>query len=374
MQEQITESNRIENEMFKANAELKFVGVVGNFGGSVPVFDGQRLRTRLVREELKRRLVDHQVLCVDTGGHLIRQPFKIVSIIRLFCQSDLIFIMPGPRGLMTLLPLFLFLRRALRKKVHYLVVGGWLPDFIASRSLMAKGVGKLDGVHVQSRRMVRQLNKLSVHSVAYLPNFRNFTLSSELRKRETRAPIHLVFLSRIIPEKGLDLAVSAVREINRMRSSKVVLLDIYGPLEKRDRSWFKKLNLENDPAIRYHGPIQHHHVIQVLTFYDALIFPTSYDGEGFPGVIVEGYAAGLTVLASDWRDNSEVVKNDVSGLLFAHYDTEAIRRAIERLLDEPGLLDRLRDGARTEAEHYHVDNVIPKLLADIGLPSELNIN
>ena len=66
--------------------------------------------------------------------------------------------------------------------------------------------------------------------------------------------------------------------------------------------------------------------------------------ENAPFIIREAFAAGLPVVASNLGGMAELVDDGRSGLLFAPGDASDLRRALARLLDEPGLLDRLRAG------------------------------
>jgi glycosyltransferase involved in cell wall biosynthesis len=61
-------------------------------------------------------------------------------------------------------------------------------------------------------------------------------------------------------------------------------------------------------------------------------------------VIREALQHGVPVVASDLGGMAEMVEHETSGLLFPPGDARALQRALRRLIDEPGLLDRLRAG------------------------------
>lgn len=343
------------------------LALIGNLGVAPEVHDGQTVRTRLVRDQLTRRLGAASVDVVNTA-HLQKRPVaSLRQIVDAFRLADVVVVMPGERGLMVLTPLFCTLGRHWRRPIHYLVVGGWLPRYLRNRPLLRGMVATFDGLHVQSHRMVEELTALGFSRVFLLPNFRDFLSPLSAGSDENHSPLRLVFLSRLIPEKGVSLAVDAVRAINAGAESRRVDLDIYGPLRDADRSWFDGLSLREEEGLRYRGPVAAAEVIETLAAYDALLFPTWYSGEGFPGVVVEAYAAGIPVLASDWQDNAEVVANGRTGRVLKCRDGAALQRAVEELLEDPAELRRLKAGARAEAARYHVDQVIPGLLRDLGL-------
>jgi glycosyltransferase involved in cell wall biosynthesis len=61
-------------------------------------------------------------------------------------------------------------------------------------------------------------------------------------------------------------------------------------------------------------------------------------------VIFEAFAAGIPVVATDLGGMSEFVSHERNGLLFGLEDTHDLARQLRRLIEEPGLLGRLRAG------------------------------
>jgi glycosyltransferase involved in cell wall biosynthesis len=126
-----------------------------------------------------------------------------------------------------------------------------------------------------------------------------------------------------------------------------VIIDIYGPLfDDIPVSLF-----DQNPRISFKGPIAHVDVIPTMKQYDAFVFPTHHEGEGYPGVILEAYNAGLPVIASDWRAIPEIV-DEYSGVLVRPKDPGALAQAMQTLADDPELFTRLRHGAREKANQF----------------------
>jgi glycosyltransferase involved in cell wall biosynthesis len=61
-------------------------------------------------------------------------------------------------------------------------------------------------------------------------------------------------------------------------------------------------------------------------------------------VILEAFAAGVPVIATDLGGMSEFVKHEENGLLFELEDVEDLARQLRRLGEEPGLTEKLRAG------------------------------
>ncbi len=109
-----------------------------------------------------------------------------------------------------------------------------------------------------------------------------------------------VFLSRIHPKKNLLLAIKSLSE-----SQGKVWLDVYGPIE--DEEYWEQCQdeikkLPNNIKAEYKGLIRHEKVHDVLSQYDAFLFPTF--SENYGHVISESLIVGTPVIISDqtpWR-------------------------------------------------------------------------
>lgn len=345
------------------------VALVGHVAAGRTGADGQVLRTRVVAEELRRRLGPERVRVVDTGGGLPAMARMAYGLLRarLGC-SDVVF-MPGSRGLRLLLPLYLGWRRRAGIRLHYLVVGGWLPAYLRQRPQDADRLRGCDGIHVQTRRMLGELRTIGLDNVHLLPNFRRFS-TDRPRSGACANPLRLVFLSRIVPEKGAALAVEAVERVNAERGGTVATLDVYGPIGAKAGAWFESLMRSAPPSVRYRGVLAPERVHARLADYDVMLFPTYYSGEGFPGAVLDAMIAGIPVIASDWQDNAEFVEHERNGLLFPDRDVGALVERVRWVLDHPSEVMRMKLEAATRADAYHVDAVFPELLACLGWESQ----
>ena len=95
--------------------------------------------------------------------------------------------------------------------------------------------------------------------------------------------------------------------------------------------------------VRVHGVIPHDQVPAALAAIDVLVVPSIWP-ENAPLVIQEAFIAGKPVVASRIGGIPEMVTDGVSGLLFCPGDAVDLSRSVGRLLNEPGLLERLRGG------------------------------
>src|SRR5438874_9756674 len=84
--------------------------------------------------------------------------------------------------------------------------------------------------------------------------------------------------------------------------------------------------------------------------------------ESFGIALLEAMAAGLPVVASDIHGYKRVVQRNVTGLLVEPRDPDAIAGALERLLCEPALRDRLGQAGAKRAPEYDWSHVTAQLV------------
>jgi phosphatidylinositol alpha-mannosyltransferase len=79
-------------------------------------------------------------------------------------------------------------------------------------------------------------------------------------------------------------------------------------------------------------------------------------------------AAGLPVVASDIHGYKRVVQRNVTGLLVEPRDSDALAGALERLVCEPALRERLGQAGARRAPEYdwsHVAGQLVELYAEV---------
>jgi glycosyltransferase involved in cell wall biosynthesis len=82
----------------------------------------------------------------------------------------------------------------------------------------------------------------------------------------------------------------------------------------------------------------------------ACVVATDGDRDGLPNVIIEAMSCGLPVVTTPVTGIPELVKDNVTGLLIAERDPGGLADAIERLMIDRALRDRLGESARHAVE------------------------
>ena len=75
-----------------------------------------------------------------------------------------------------------------------------------------------------------------------------------------------------------------------------------------------------------------------------------------PNKLFEYMAAGVPVVGSDFPEIGAVLRDSGAGIPVDPSDAASVARGVRRMLDEPGLLERMREGCRSAAKEYHWDS------------------
>lgn len=311
---------------------MKSVGIIGHFGIGLDLYNGQTVKTKMLTEELENTLGKDSVIIVDTHGG-IRKYFKLIHELYLSVkQCKNVVILPAKRGITVIAPLLYLFNKTYCRRLHYVVVGGWLPDFCIQHKALKKILKNYDYIYVETVRMKAALEEQGFTNVTLMPNFKRIQpITEKVCSKDYIKPFKLCTFSRVMKEKGIEDAVNAVESINAKHGETSYSLDIYGQIEKGQEEWFANLKKGFPAEIEYKGFVSPNESVRVLSNYYALLFPTFYEGEGFAGTVIDSMASGTPIIASNWKDNPEVITDEYNGLLFETHDVADLSEKIESL-------------------------------------------
>ena len=155
------------------------------------------------------------------------------------------------------------------------------------------------------------------------------------------------FVGRLIPHKGVGVLIEAVAGDDRMS------LEVFGAGPESDALGEAAARLGAGDRVTFHGHVAEADIPRTYREFDVLAVPSvPMPGwlEQFGRVVVESQASGIPVVASASGALPDVVGG--AGLLVPPGDAAALRAALSRFLDEPGLWSRLRERGIAGADRY----------------------
>lgn len=246
-----------------------------------------------------------------------------------------------------------------RMHLVYWAIGGCIADWIKEGRVEKKPYSAVDLFIVEGENMQRTLAEIGFRNAIVVPNFKNIDyVPSGASKTQGHASLRFVFLSRIIPEKGCNTIINAVKLLNETHKDKFTV-DFWGPFESSYEKEFldRIANLDN---VKYNGFLDLHKQenYDVLAGYDVMLFPTYWPGEGFPGIVIDAFVAGLPVIATDWSQNADIIENGRTGVILKENSAEALCEAMLSFINDRRRIEEMKCNCMNMARYYDIHNVV----------------
>lgn len=321
--------------------------ILGYFGYVTNQLDGQTIKTREIYELFKTKYTG-AVTFFDTQNFK-NKPLNIIKLFKLVHNSNVIVYLPGQSNLRYVFPLIsLFIKK--RTKIIYPVVGGWLDSFLCDRPWLIKQLSKFTLIGAETKRLKNNLESLyHFNNVKVLTNFRSKEYVPFANP--INGILRVVFMARITRAKGCDTIFEIAERLEKENIDNIKFT-FYGKIDPSYESVFlgriKKLN--NNCS--YGGLIQPQDVYSTLNRHDVLILPTFYEGEGFPGSVIDSYKAGIPVIVSKWKDLPEFVVQGKTGFVVELNRHEDFYKLLIKLSKDSEALSDLKKHAYLESMNY----------------------
>lgn len=332
---------------------MKKVCVIGHFGFGKELLNGQTIKTKIVTEELERQLGKKQVMKIDTHGgikSLLKLPFQTFTALK---KCDNIIIFPAHNGLRIITPVLSLENKLFHRKLHYAVIGGWLPNFMENRRFLKKLLQHFDYIYVETSTMKKALEKQGFRNIVIMPNCKKLRILDETELvYNTSEPYKLCTFSRVMKEKGIEDAINAVKSVNNKMGRIAYKLDIYGQVDSEQIEWFEALKKKFPEYVRYKGLVPFDKTVDVVKNYYLLLFPTRFYTEGIPGTIIDAYAAGVPVVASRWESFSDIIYEEKTGIGYEFKNNKELVNKLLFILQNTTTIDTMKRCCLAMCEEY----------------------
>src|ERR1039458_5183778 len=252
---------------------------------------------------------------------------------------------------------YLIVAKGLGRKVVSQFHGGELPQtpFLRSRLhtwLLRCFMGWTDAVVVLSQEELRSHKAFSpAATIVCIPHaIISDELLGPISLPDAQRPLRLVFVGRLIREKGLFEVLEALPSL--LASGRQIELHIAGA--GREEPALKALasRLSLGSAVRFIGPVFGASKNRLWLLADVFVFPT-YHKEGLPYALLEAMAAGTPPVTCAVAAIPDVITDGVHGLIVPSKNVQALATMIARLYDDRVLLYRMALAGRERVlEHY----------------------
>jgi len=177
--------------------------------------------------------------------------------------------------------------------------------------------------------------------IEVLPHFQALPAKEDITVDEG----YLLYFGRLSAEKGV---YELLRAMARLPHIPIVIAGD-GPDRPRLESLARELNLNQ---VLFAGMVQGEKLQKLIAGCSFSVFP-SHAYETLGKSILESYAWGRPVIASDLGSRREIVQHGVTGLLYPDGDREQLAHSIAFLFDRPDLIQKMGAAARGRVKANH---------------------
>lgn len=163
----------------------------------------------------------------------------------------------------------------------------------------------------------------------------------------------LLAVGRFVRQKGFDL-----------------LIESFAVIAKRYREWDLVILGEGPEKITIEGLIEKHHALKGRVYLPGIVgnigdwylradlYVLSSRFEGFSNTVLEALASGCAVVSFDCDAGpSDIIRDGVDGLLVPPEDTEALARALAKMMDSDDLRKKYSKKAIEARDRFAIEKV-----------------
>lgn len=164
----------------------------------------------------------------------------------------------------------------------------------------------------------------------------------------------IVTVGRLVPWKHIDEIIDAVGKLGSAGLTPKLLIIGDGPDEKKLMDHVEKKGMQEQ--VLFTGRLPNDITLAYIKAADVFVLNSSY--EGFSHLLLESLTIGTPTAATNVGGNPELVVDGKTGLLVPVHDTQALSKALQRLLTDEMLRRNVSSNGKRAAGKYTVDRMV----------------
>ncbi len=207
-----------------------------------------------------------------------------------------------------------------------------------------KVLSKTDHVLAVSEDLISEISKINVKNikekVSLHLNSVDIDKFKEIPHKNKSKPV-VIFVGRLARQKNISLLLDAKKQ---SRNDYELLIVGDGPEMFNLKNKVKNENICDVKFMGFRSDVEN-----ILPYGDIFVLPSLFEGMGI--ALMEALACGLPVIGSDIGGTNELITPDV-GLLIDPYDASSLSNAIDKLLEDEKLYNKLKSNTRKKAMEF----------------------
>ena len=326
--------------------------LIGNLGNSGNNNNGQTVKTKTMIQSITERYGMDSLIISDTNR---KNNSKLEILKSIFINSfrcDVIILSVCDFAILFLALPLLIVSKIRGIKICYVLIGGWLGEYVKEHKIVKFALKRYDKLFAETKVCGNKLIENGFFNIEYIDNCKYVDIENKHENGDGKV-IKLCTLSRIVPEKGVEDAIEAIKIANKSAEEIKFYLDIYGEIDLDYKSIIEEKICEQSNYVQYKGVVEFEKCPSIINQYDALLFPTRVMTEGMPGTIIDAMYAGTPVIATEWNACKEMIIQNYNGIYYQGRGYE-----LSKILTKFGLysdLGKMRNNCLVVADRFKPD-------------------
>lgn len=235
-------------------------------------------------------------------------------------------------------------------------------DTISGTGWMVRRLKEADCVVALNKQVSGELLEIGVwpERIVHIPN------GVEIERIQPKADyglgseVTVIFLGRLHPQKGIDVLLSAFKQVREKLSQFSWRLMLVGEGTRRPQYEAMADQLSIGPWVEFRGQVADPYPL--LGQSDIFVLPSR--SEGMSNALLEAMAHGLPCIVTDIDGNHDAIQHNQNGLLMGLDDVQVLTDAIASLATDQKLRERLgQEAVRTVRDRYSLDSIADQYTA-----------
>lgn len=179
--------------------------------------------------------------------------------------------------------------------------------------------------------------------------------------KESKGILTLLEACDILASKGMDFTVKMVGKFES---------ELFEDSVKQ-----RVLELSLETRVTFPGVLTGEEKFKAFSKADIFCFPTFFESEAFPLVLLEAMQFALPVISTQWRGVPSIVQDGISGYLLPIKESLAIAEKLEKLINNPSLARKMGErGREIYLNNYTIDKHRERMANVFSLVAKKNVH
>ncbi len=208
---------------------------------------------------------------------------------------------------------------------------------------------------------IEPLHQAGLKNITYLPNAVEASNFKHHRKRPKDAPLRILYVGRLVSEKGLPYLLDALAELADYGALFELRVVGEGDMLKACQAQAEKLGIRD--SVSFLGRRSQKRLQVLYAEADAFVLPSLHEAFGL--VVLEAWAASLPAVVTRIGSMTKLCKDGQNALVVQPRDSHAIAQALLRIYNDQELAEQLGSAGRKLVEEKYTYRVLANAMGTI---------